>query len=59
MVVRGLTADSLSDAAGLSRGTLYSALHGRPTRLGTARSILQALADVEPSLRLGPLSEET
>lgn len=50
MVMRGLTADSLALAAGVSRGTIYNALTGRPTRLATARRILEALAATPPIL---------
>ncbi|MDQ6847517.1 MAG: helix-turn-helix domain-containing protein [Candidatus Dormibacteraeota bacterium] len=50
MVMRGLTADSLALAAGVSRGTIYNALTGRPTRLATARRILEALATTAPTL---------
>lgn len=52
MLVRGLTADSLAAAAGISLGTSYNALHGRPIRLRTARLILEALSGVQPSLRM-------
>ena len=36
MLARGLTAETLADAAGVSRGTSYNALHGKPVRLRTA-----------------------
>jgi predicted transcriptional regulator len=53
MLVRGFTPEALADAAGVARGTLYNALHGRPTRLRTAHRILAALAETRPILRLG------
>ena len=52
MLARGLTAESLAEAAGVSRGTSYNALHGKPVRLRTARLILEALASVQPTLRV-------
>jgi hypothetical protein len=57
MLVRGFMVDDLATAADVARGTLYNALNGRPTRLQTARRILEVLASVEPTLRLGSLSE--
>jgi DNA-binding XRE family transcriptional regulator len=56
MVMRGLTADSLALAAGVSRGTIYNALTGRPKRLATARRILEALAATPPILLLSAVS---
>lgn len=56
MVMRGLTADSLALAAGVSRGTIYNALTGRPTRLATARRILEALAATPPILLLSAVT---
>ena len=50
MIARGLTADSLASAAGVSLGTTYNALHGKPVRLRTARLLLEALANVQPTL---------
>ena len=50
MLARGLTAEALADAAGVSRGTSYNALHGKPVRLRTARLLLEALASVQPTL---------
>jgi predicted transcriptional regulator len=50
MLSRGLTAEALACAAGISRGTSYNALHGKLVRLRTARLILEALASVEPTL---------
>lgn len=58
MLVRGFTADELAAAAALARGTVYNALSGRPTRPRTARRILEVLAGVEPTLRLGSLTED-
>ncbi|HWF56930.1 MAG TPA: hypothetical protein VG520_01085 [Candidatus Dormibacteraeota bacterium] len=58
MLVRGFKVDELAAAADVARGTLYNALKGRPTRLQTARRILEVLASVEPTLRLGSLSEQ-
>lgn len=52
MLARGLTAVTLADAAGVSLGTSYNALHGRPVRLRTARLILEALASVQPTLHV-------
>lgn len=52
MLARGLTAEALADAAGVSRGTSYNALHGRPVRLRTARLLLEALASVQPTLEV-------
>jgi hypothetical protein len=52
MLVRGFTAETLAQAAGVGRGTMYNALAGRSTRLSTARRILEALAAVEPRLLL-------
>jgi DNA-binding XRE family transcriptional regulator len=56
MVMRGLTAASLALAAGVSRGTIYNALTGRPTRLATARRILEALAATPPILLLSAVT---
>jgi predicted transcriptional regulator len=56
MVVREFAPDTLADAAGVSRGTVYHALTGRPVRIRTARRILEAVAAVEPTIRLGSLS---
>jgi len=53
MLARGLTAEALADAAGVSRGTSYNALHGKPVRLRTARLLLEALANVQPTLDVG------
>jgi predicted transcriptional regulator len=50
MIARGLTADTLASAAGVSLGTTYNALHGKPVRLRTARLILEALVSVQPTL---------
>jgi hypothetical protein len=58
MLVRGFTPEALADAAGVARGTLYNALHGRPTRLRTAHRILAALAEAQPILRLGLASRD-
>lgn len=58
LLVRGLTPDFLATAADVSRGTVYHALSGRPTRLGTARRILEVLASIEPSLRLSSLVDD-
>ena len=52
MLVRGFTADSLAYAAGVARATLYNALKGRPTRLSTARRIIQALSGAPATLDL-------
>jgi predicted transcriptional regulator len=52
MIARGLTAATLAGAAGVSLGTTYNALHGKPVRLRTARLILEALASVQPTLRV-------
>lgn len=53
MLERGLTAETLAGAAGVSRGTTYNALHGKPVRLRTARLLLEALANVQPTLDVG------
>ena len=53
MLARGLTADDLAHIAGVSRGTSYNALHGKPVRLRTARLLLEALANVQPTLDVG------
>jgi predicted transcriptional regulator len=58
MLVRALSADELAAAADVARATLYNALNGRPTRLRTARRLLQVLAGVEPTLRLRSLTED-
>lgn len=58
MLVRGLTADELAVSAEVARATLYNALKGRPTRLRTARRLLEVLAGVEPTLRLWSLTED-
>ncbi len=58
MLVRGLTVDEMAADAGLARGTLYNALNGRPTRLRTARRILEVLASAQPTLRLSSLTAE-
>lgn|GEM_PF-6918041 len=52
MLARGLTAETLAGAAGVSRGTTYNALHGKPVRLRTARLILEAIASVQPTLHV-------
>lgn len=52
MIVRGLTPEALAAAAGVSRGTLYNALQGKPVRLRTARLILEALASVQATLHV-------
>jgi hypothetical protein len=52
MIARGLTAETLAGAAGVSIGTTYNAMHGKPVRLRTARLILEALANVQPTLRV-------
>ncbi len=56
MLTRGFTAASLSRAAGVAHGTMYNALAGRPTRLCTARRILETLAAVEPAFLLADLA---
>ena len=53
MIARGLTAETLAGAAGVSLGTTYNAMHGKPVRLRTARLILEALANVQPTLQGG------
>lgn len=53
MLERGLTAETLAGAAGVSRGTTYNALHGKPVRLRTARLLLEALANMQPTLDVG------
>jgi predicted transcriptional regulator len=58
MLVRGLSADEVAAAAEVARATLYNALSGRPTRLRTARRVLEVLAGVEPTLRLSSLTED-
>jgi predicted transcriptional regulator len=57
MLVRALSAEELAAAADVARATLYNVLNGRPTRLRTARRLLEVLAGIEPSLRLRSLSE--
>jgi predicted transcriptional regulator len=56
MLVRGFTAETLAQAATVSRGTIYNVLAGRPTRLRTARRVLEALAATEPTLHLASLN---
>jgi hypothetical protein len=58
MLVRGFTPETLAEAAGVARGTMYNALAGRSTRLNTARRILEALAAVEPRLLLSQFALE-
>ena len=58
MLVRGLSADELAASAEVARATLYDALKGRPTRLQTARRLLEVPAGVEPTLRLRSLTED-
>ncbi|MBJ7609471.1 MAG: hypothetical protein JF887_08590 [Candidatus Dormibacteraeota bacterium] len=55
MLTRGFTPDTLRSAAGVAHGTMYNALSGRPTRLRTARRILEALSAVEPAFLLTDL----
>jgi predicted transcriptional regulator len=55
MLVRGLTAETLANAAGVSLGTSYNALHGKPVRLRTARLILEALANRPATLHIADL----
>jgi hypothetical protein len=52
MIARGLTAETLAGAAGVSLGTTYNAMHGKPVRLRTARLILEALASLQPTLHI-------
>ena len=57
MLARGFTADQLAASAGVAPATLYNALHGRPTRLRTARRILEALANRPATIDLTFTSE--
>lgn len=56
MLIRGLTPDSLAAAAQVGRGTVYSVLSGRRSRLTTARRLLETLLSVEPTMRLSALA---
>jgi transcriptional regulator with XRE-family HTH domain len=59
MLIRGFTVETLAAAAGVSLGTTYKVLHGKPVRLRTARLLLEALANVQPTLHLSfPLTDD-
>jgi len=55
MLVRGFTPHSLAVSARVAESTMYNALAGRPTRLRTARRVLETLAGVEPKFELSRL----
>jgi hypothetical protein len=55
MLVRGFTPHSLAVSARVAESTMYNALAGRPTRLRTARRVLETLARVEPKFELSRL----